>query len=77
MSGKHTVPCPGCGAFIVMDDDTCTVRHPSPICSFFTATAARFNMKPRIEKWTEVVDRNTGEVLDSWPEGAVKGAGKA
>jgi hypothetical protein len=59
---KRTMRCPGCGSFIVLDDATCTMRHPNPLCRTFEAIMRRFNMTSRVEPWAEMV-RSDGSVV--------------
>lgn len=60
---KRTLRCPDCGALVVLDDATFSMRHPDPICGAFTEAMARAGMTPRIDPWAEYV-RPDGSVVE-------------
>lgn len=43
--------CPGCGATVLLDESTWTVRHPNPICEPFKTMAAEAGLRPRRAPW--------------------------
>jgi hypothetical protein len=77
MNGKRTERCPGCGRFIVFEDATCTVRHDKPECAVFLAIAKAAGLKPRVEKWAELVRPDGTLVQDGDGPVRVKGTGNA
>jgi hypothetical protein len=62
-AGKRTALCRGCGAIVICEDATCTLRHPKPICAAFDAAMKAAGMKPRHDPWLEMV-RADGTIVD-------------
>lgn len=63
MTTKRTVPCPGCGLIIVLDDAACTARHESPMCETFAEGMKRHGLEATHDPWVEAV-RSDGSVVE-------------
>lgn len=61
---KRVVPCPACGLEVVMEPETNTIRHASPVCDEFTRRVEASGLKARRENWSAYVNVKTGEVVD-------------
>jgi hypothetical protein len=49
---------------VILEPETCTIRHEKPICAEYTRRMEAAGMTARVDPWVVIVDPSTGKIVE-------------